>query len=71
MSRLTIVAALLCAVGCMELHGPTDGSLAEIKRQQEQRLMMSCVAENGSGATGAIGLAVVQYCRDDANLRVW
>jgi hypothetical protein len=70
MSRLTIVAVLLCA-GCMDLRAPTDGSLAQIKRQQEQRLMMSCFAENGGGAVGATGLAVIQYCRDDADLRVW
>ncbi len=71
MSTLQMVAVLLCAGGCMDLRGPTDGSLAQIKRQQEQRLMMSCVAEVGGGVTGAIGLAVIEYCRDDADVRVW
>lgn len=71
MSRLTIVAVLLFVGGCMDLHGPTDGSLAQIKRQQEQRLMMNCVAEYGAGVAGPQGLAVVQYCREDANVHVW
>jgi hypothetical protein len=55
----------------MQTHGPTDGSLAQIKRQQQQRLLMNCVADNGGGVTGAIGIAVVDMCRQNANTRVW
>jgi hypothetical protein len=69
--RSLVLAAWVAAAGCMELHGPTDGSLAQIKRQQEQRLLMTCVAENGGGVTGAIGMAVVDFCRGDAEGRVW
>jgi len=69
--HLLALAALLGVLGCHTTPPPVDGTLAKIKRHQEQRLLLACVSENGGGVTGAVGLAVFQWCRDHAAEKIW
>lgn len=66
---ITCLAAALNACGWAERR-PEEASLEAIKRQQEQRLVLECVERYGRGATGAVGMAVVQQCKELADSQV-
>jgi hypothetical protein len=47
------------------------GSLAQIKREQESRLMFACVGQYGTAIHGGITIELIQACKADADARVW
>jgi len=69
MSALPLTVFALAIFGCQS-H-PPDGSLAELKRSQETRLMYECINENGTVTHGGLSLELIQACQKQADALVW
>lgn len=67
--RIPLALVTVTMVGC-QTH-QSGASLAEIKRQQESRLMFDCINQYGTIRHGGLSLDLIQACRDDADARVW
>ena len=68
---VTAALTVLVLAGCQNRPQPITGSLTDIKRHQEQQLMFNCVGQNSSIRTGGLTPELINYCRDDAEVRVW
>ena len=68
-STVPLALATVTLFGCQTPE--PNGSLAQIKRDQESRLMFNCVNQYGTVMHGGLSMDLIQACREDANARVW